>query len=251
MTATRGDTPGRAAPPARTRATRMPPDARITEILAVAREVFASRGFHATAVTEIAQRLGIAEGTVFKYFPTKRALLNQVIEHWYGDLFGDYGKELSVIHGARNRFRYLVWRHLRTIGEWPDLCRLIFSDVRAQPGYARSPLHKMNSKYTGLFVDVLREGVRSGEFRAGLPLELVRDLVYGGIEHHAWTYLYGNGALEPERSADQLTDLVCCGLESGRGTAAGGTVAQIGELADRLETLAKTLRTTAGSTDAS
>jgi len=221
----------------------MSQDARITEILAMAREVFAARGFHATAVTEIAQRLGIAEGTVFKYFPTKRALLNQVIEHWYGELFGDYGRELSMIDGARNRFRYLVWRHLRTIGEWPDLCRLIFTDVRAQPGYARSPLHKMNLKYTGLFVDVLRDGVRSGEFRAGLPLELVRDVVYGGIEHHAWHYLYGNGRLEPERSADLLTDLVCGGLEASLATSADTSLAQIGELADRLESVAKTLRT--------
>lgn len=196
------------------RAPRMDRGARIADILVAARRTFLERGFHSTAVAEIARSLGIAEGTIFKYFPTKRDLLNKVIEHWYGDLFGDYSKELGPIQGARHRFRYLVWRHLRTLAEWPGMCRLIFTEVRVQPDYAQSPLHEMNQRYTGLLVDVIRQGIRSKEFRAGISPELVRDLVYGGIEHHAWRFLYGNGELDPERVADQLTDLACSGVET-------------------------------------
>lgn len=240
--------PRRRAPGTRPRASRMPPDERMTEILSVARSVFSSRGFHATAVTEIAQQLGIAEGTVFKYFPTKRDLLNQVIEHWYGDLFGDYTKELSVIHGARNRLRYLIWRHLRTIGDWPGMCRLIFSDVRSQPGYSKSPLHRMNLTYTGLLMDVIREGIQAGEFRAGLPLELLRDLVYGGIEHHAWGFLYGSGTLDAERSADRLTALICGGIEAATGHETATAPQQLAELTGRLEQVVATLRRQADGT---
>lgn len=196
------------------RAARLDRDTRTSDILLAARTTFLSRGYHATAVWEIARSLGVAEGTIFKYFPTKRDLLNKVIEHWYGDLFGDYSKELGPIQGAKNRLRYLVWRHLRTVQEWPQMCRLIFTEVRTQPDYARSPLHEMNHRYTGLLVDVLREGVRNGEFRDGLPLDLVRDLVYGGIEHHLWRFLYGNGELDPQLVADQLADLVCAGVET-------------------------------------
>lgn len=208
----------------------------MSEILGVARQVFAARGFHATTVTEIAQTLGIAEGTVFKYFPTKRDLLNQVIEHWYGELFGDYAKELTAIHGARARLRHLVWRHLRTIGEWPDLCRLIFTDVRAQPGYSQSPLHRMNLRYTGLLLDVLRDGMRSGEFRADLPLELLRDLIYGGIEHHAWNFLYGRGALDVDGTAERLTELVCAGIQpAAPRTRKKASARPLSDLVDRLE----------------
>jgi AcrR family transcriptional regulator len=232
-----------AAPKApRQRASRMASDERAQEILAVARDVFVAHGFHASAVTEIAARLGVAEGTVFKYFPTKRELLNRVIEHWYGELFGDYTKDLSMIRGARNRLRYLVWRHLKTIRQWPGMCRLIFSDVRSQPGYPRSPLHRMNLKYTGLLVDVLREGIASGEFREQVPVELLRDLVYGGIEHHAWGFLYGNATLDAERSADQLTELVCAGIEPRAPSADSPEHTDLTALADRLERVAATLR---------
>ncbi len=202
---------GKRSAPAR--ALRMDRGERISDILVAARKTFWSRGYHATAVSEIARSLGIAEGTIFKYFPTKRHLLNRVIEHWYGDLFGDYSKELGPIQGAKNRFRYLVWRHLRTISEWPEMCRLIFTEVRVQPDYADSPLHEMNHRYTGLLVDVIREGIRNGEFREGIALELVRDMVYGGIEHHAWRFLYGSGELDPKLVADQMTQLLCSGME--------------------------------------
>lgn len=220
----------------------MTSDDRAQEILVVARDVFVARGFHATAVTEIANRLGVAEGTVFKYFSTKRELLNRVIEHWYTELFGDYTKDLSMIRGARNRFRYLVWRHLKTIREWPGMCRLLFSEVRSQPGYSRSPLHRMNLKYTGLFLDVVREGIDAGEFRDDAPLELLRDLVYGGIEHHAWGFLYGHAPLDAERSADQITELVCGGIEQRRSAAGTSAATELAALADRLERVAISLR---------
>jgi len=223
------------------RAPRMDRDARIADILVAARQTFLSRGFHAAAVAEIARALGIAEGTIFKYFPTKRDLLNKVIEHWYGDLFGDYSKELGPIQGAKNRFRYLVWRHLRTVAEWPEMCRLIFTEVRVQPDYAQSPLHEMNHRYTGLLVDIVRQGIRSKEFRADASPELIRDLVYGGIEHHAWRFLYGNGELDPKRVADQLTDLVCSGVETGKASTVSLDTRKFAELTATMERAVNTL----------
>ena len=41
---------------------------RIRDILRVARQVFSEAGFQAATTTEIAQRLGVSEGTVFTYF---------------------------------------------------------------------------------------------------------------------------------------------------------------------------------------
>lgn len=223
------------------RALRMDRGERISDILVAAQKTFWSHGYHATTVSEIARSLGIAEGTIFKYFPTKRDLLNRVIEHWYGDLFGDYSKELGPIQGAKNRFRYLVWRHLRTISEWPQMCRLIFTEVRAQPDYSDSPLHEMNHRYTGLLVDVIREGIRGGEFREGIALELVRDMVYGGIEHHAWRFLYGNGELDPKLVADQMTQLLCGGMEVEKTSTVALDTRRLAQLAATMERAVNTL----------
>lgn len=57
-------------------------------ILAVAREVFADRGPTATT-EEIATRAGVAVGTVFRHFPTKRALLQAIMKELRLELADD------------------------------------------------------------------------------------------------------------------------------------------------------------------
>jgi AcrR family transcriptional regulator len=44
-------------------------------IVEAAIEIFAERGYNGTATKDIAARAGVAEGTIFRYFPTKKELL--------------------------------------------------------------------------------------------------------------------------------------------------------------------------------
>lgn len=224
------------ARPLNRRAPRLAREARVEGILGAAREVFCERGYENTAVAEIAARLGVAEGTVFKYFETKRELLLQVLAQWYEQMAADYARDLKGVRGPRARLRWLIWRHLRSIRQSPQLCRLMFREVRSGQDYPGSRLHALNRRYTELLVGVLREGAKSGEFRADLPLPLLRDVVYGGIEHHAWKYLSGRGGLDADCIADQLTALLCEGLGRRRAERSlGRETRRLARIADRME----------------
>jgi AcrR family transcriptional regulator len=50
-------------------------------IVAAALGLFQSKGFDATTTKQIAKKAGIAEGTVFNYFPTKEDIALQFFEH--------------------------------------------------------------------------------------------------------------------------------------------------------------------------
>src|SRR5579862_1944941 len=54
--------------------------ARRMEIIETALKLFAEHGFDGTSTKNIAQAVGITEGLVFYYFPTKVALLAAVLE---------------------------------------------------------------------------------------------------------------------------------------------------------------------------
>ncbi len=54
------------------------PDKEI-RIINAAINAFSEKGFEATRTKEIAQRAGIAEGTIFRYFPTKDAILERMV----------------------------------------------------------------------------------------------------------------------------------------------------------------------------
>mgnify|MGYP000502896578 CR=1 FL=1 len=54
-------------------------DDRREDILEGALRCFVDRGFHGTAIPQIAQRAGVAAGTIYHYFPSKEALFAEIL----------------------------------------------------------------------------------------------------------------------------------------------------------------------------
>lgn len=202
------------------------------EILQAARELFSNKGYEHCSMAEIAARVGVVEGTVYKYFESKRELLLTVLGEWYEGLFGDYAEDLRGIHGTRARLQFLIWRHLRTLRDYPDLCRLTFNEFRVEKDYHGSELQKLNKRYTELLVQVLNEGMENGDIRDDLPANLLRDMIYGGIEHNAWPFLCGHGKLDIDAIAEQVTGLLWQGIAIQNFQT---ETQRLTELADRLE----------------
>lgn len=72
---------------------------REVEILREAGVVFASRGFHATSMDEIAERAGVSKPLVYNYFGSKESLYFAYVERSGGDLLGaivTIGREAST-----------------------------------------------------------------------------------------------------------------------------------------------------------
>jgi AcrR family transcriptional regulator len=189
---------------------------RASEILQAARDAFLDKGFERASVAEIAARVGVAESLVYSYFPTKRELLNEVLRGMYGPLIRDIETGFSRLQGLRSRLRFLIWRHLRVYVEEPGLSRIVLHEVRTGPEYFKSVLHDLHVEYTAFLMRTVGEAVDAGELPAGTDPELVRSLVYGGIEHQQWAALYGRGGrIDVEALADQWTEVVLHGIQPG------------------------------------
>lgn len=182
-------------------------------ILDAARDLFAERGFEGTAVSDIAGVVGVADGAIYKHFPSKRAVLFEVIREFYEPVIDASESSLAGIDGIRNQLRYLIWLQLRAFAEEPEVCRLIIAEARPMEDYYQSEIAELNRRWTSLFVGVVSEGQATGDIRDDFPASLVRDLVYGGIEHIAWAATSGHGSIDPDRMADDLMRLVCEGLQ--------------------------------------
>lgn len=185
---------------------------RAVEILAAARQTFLDKGFARASVSEIAAKVGVVEGLVYSYFPTKRDLLNEVMRGMYEPLIRDIDEGFSRLHGLRSRLRFLIWRHLRVYVEEPSLSRLVLHEVRTGPEYFKSVLHDLQVRYTAFLMRTVREAVASGELPQDTDEEMVRGLVYGGIEHRMWAVLFGRGTVDVEVAADRYTDIVLRGI---------------------------------------
>lgn len=191
---------------------RLPKEERIKEILAAAREVFSQHGYDDAAMAEIAARVGVVEGALYRHFDNKRDLLNRILSDFYVDLIEDVEQRLPGIKGARNRLHFLIWRQLTAFAEDPGYCWLVVSEVRPDKPFYRSAVHQFNRRYTAFAVHVIEEGIESGEFRADIAPLLVRDMMYGAIEHLMWRHLLSDSPVDVANQADAIADMVMRGI---------------------------------------
>lgn len=74
----------------------MSPAADLTHqrLIRAALELFSSRGYHDTTTAQIAKKAGVAEGTIYRHFPSKQQLLNELYraaQRWAAKAVEDSG----------------------------------------------------------------------------------------------------------------------------------------------------------------
>src|SRR6516162_6465795 len=65
---------------------RMSSDARRRQLLDVALELFAERGYHATSISHIIDRADVARGTFYQYFRSKREIFDSLLDHLFAEV---------------------------------------------------------------------------------------------------------------------------------------------------------------------
>lgn len=153
------------------------------DIISAARRLFAAKGYEATTMAEIAASLELAEGTVYLYFDNKRMLVTAVAIAWFGDIVDQTEREAETIAALPARLQFLIRSHLEMILAHPSMYLLFIREVRASPTYESSGGRALNRRYT----DLLRPCIDGVKPTPGLDFPVARDMVYGGVEHVAWS----------------------------------------------------------------
>jgi len=217
---------------------RMPAEKRVSDIMSAARAVLAERGAQESFISDVAERAGVVEGSLYRFFSSKRDLIEKVAEHWYEETLADYSAHFDGVRGTRNRLHFIIHHHLSIIKKEPALARMVFQEFRPAKNYRSTRLFALNQAYTQRVVETVKLAIRDGEFRGDFSPALVRDMIFGGIEHRVWAFLRNEGDFDVNQTANAVTDFVCGALgtpdaePANRVTAA---LSRIEAVADRLE----------------
>jgi TetR/AcrR family transcriptional regulator, fatty acid metabolism regulator protein len=193
---------------------RLAPEARETEILAAARGVLREVGYERFQAVEVARRCGISEGLVYRYFPTRADLLARVAEDWLTDVLANE-PDLAAYSSSEEGLREVIEYGFRVIRAEPALTRYILLGLRAAPQFRGTAVHRLNRSITHLCIRVLEAGVAKGEYRDDVPVTVVRDMIFGVIEHQTWAYLRGEGEFPPRRVAAGIASVIHSGMLTG------------------------------------
>lgn len=131
----------------------------------------------------IAERVGIAQPTVFRHFKTRDRILQAVIEWIARHLLGVVSSVAAGSGPADERLRQLLEQQLHFISKHRGLPRLLFSErLHQENAQLKGAVSRIMDAYTSTVAGLLREGIGSGVFRADLDADETARLILAMIQ---------------------------------------------------------------------
>jgi AcrR family transcriptional regulator len=103
-----------------------------TRILKAAQRLFASLGYDGTTTRELAQAAGVAEGTLFRHFANKKAILIEVATQGWIEILTDLLTELSEM-GSYKAVAQVMRRRMWNFQKNADMMRVCFMEAQFHP----------------------------------------------------------------------------------------------------------------------
>ncbi len=141
----------------RERGTRLPRSARRAQLLAAAQEVFAERGYHATAMDEIADTAGVSKPVLYQHFPGKLDLYLAILDLHTGELLDAVRTALDSTSDNKARVAATIAAYFAFVDRDDMPFRLVFeSDLTNDPG-VRQRVERMQSATAAAVAEVIGE----------------------------------------------------------------------------------------------
>jgi AcrR family transcriptional regulator len=148
------------------------PRRRGAAILDATAQVFADRGFYGASTQDIADVLGIRQASLYYYFSSKEAALEEVCLRGV-EGFLERAVAIAGASGtAREKIERLMRAHLAPLMDRRTYVRTFLNERQHLPIDSRRRIGRLSRAYERLIEDVLTSGVRDGEFRPDLDCRL-------------------------------------------------------------------------------
>lgn len=184
-------------------------EARREAILDAAAACFVERGYGATSVDDIAERLGVSKPTLYYHVGGKQELLGASFSRAL-DAYSDAVEDTAVTGvTGRERLHQVVQKYVEITTTVHGRCLHRVPDVELTPE-VRDRLRAVKRKVDARIRDLLREGVRDGSLRSA-DIRMSTFAISGAMNSVAQWYA-PSGKLNPDEIAERLWDSFAEGL---------------------------------------
>ncbi|MDN5896572.1 MAG: TetR/AcrR family transcriptional regulator [Nocardioides sp.] len=187
------------------------------ELLRIAGQLFARKGFRSTTVRDIADSAGILSGSLYHHFDSKETMVDELLDSFQRRLFETYDAIIAGEQSPREKLVAVARASFDAIDQHHSEVAIFQNDAGYLAEFDRfSYLIERNARFQQMWTDLLRAGITSGELRADLDVELVyrflRDTVWVAVR---W-YRPG-GSLSGDEVADQYISILLDGIAATEG----------------------------------
>ena len=181
------------------------------EILDVATDLFAEFGYSDAVTKDLAEKLQIGKGTIYRHFPSKRELFLSAVDRVMRRLRIHIDAAIAVVPDPVDRIEEGTRAFLGFFAEHPKFVELLIQERalfkdRTTPTYS-SHLERSKQRWHDLYRDLIAAG-RIRDMPVDRITTVFLDLAYGTI----FTNYFSNRSRSSEDQARDILDVVFRGI---------------------------------------
>ncbi|AUZ83701.1 TetR/AcrR family transcriptional regulator [Methylophaga nitratireducenticrescens] len=133
--------------------------------------------------TDIAKRMGLTQGALFRHFPTKDSILQAVLSWVTERLLSRVDRAAEGIQSPIAALEAIFMAHIDFVSEHPGVPRMLFGELQ-RPGETlpKRMVQTMIHHYGERLHSLLKAGVAQGELDATLDVDTAAVLFIGSIQ---------------------------------------------------------------------
>lgn len=186
---------------------RLPASERRRQLLDVALEVFASRGYHTTSMNQVAEAAGVTKPVLYQHFRSKKALYHELLEDVSSRLVDGIAKATAEATGPRQQVEAGLRSYFRFVNDNRAAFTLLFGGGNRRAGEFADAARRVE--------DTIAEVVASLIDVPGLDGDQRRLLAHGvvGLTEGASRHWEASGYQpEADELAQRMAELAWAGL---------------------------------------
>uniref|UniRef100_A0A832H429 TetR/AcrR family transcriptional regulator n=1 Tax=Oscillatoriales cyanobacterium SpSt-402 TaxID=2282168 RepID=A0A832H429_9CYAN len=185
-----------------------------TRILKSALRLFARQGYDGTTTRDLAEAANVAEGTLFRHFANKKAILIEVATQGWVEILTDLLTELSGM-GSYKAVAQVMRRRMLHLHENADMLRVCFMEAQFHPDLRDHIQLEVIAKMTDVAEAFFQTAMDQGVYRKMDP-KMVARVFLGmfAIAGFSQSTIMGPGAAatEMQQMAEGLADIFLNGV---------------------------------------
>jgi AcrR family transcriptional regulator len=188
---------------------------RTTGILEAARKVFAERGFHEATVDDIAEAAGVAKGTVYLYYQSKRDVYFAALKFGISEMYSSLLEETGKVSKPEEKLKALIAAKLAYFDKNRDFFKIYYSELGNIPSTHPSGIDDefklLYQEQARLVESILKEGTRKKvvrNLRTEQAAFAISDIIRGVVTHR----ILGWSKSKLHQDADFIFDMVWKGI---------------------------------------
>jgi TetR/AcrR family fatty acid metabolism transcriptional regulator len=177
-------------------------------------DLMAQKDFHSITTAQIAKNALVTEGLIYKYFKDKKDLLYQVLNEHFFEFLAKIENRTANKKACIEQLEVVIFSSLESYADNRIFAKILLLEVRNSLDFFESAAYEKVRKYTRTILEIIENGVKTGELNPDIDALILRKVILGAIEHACLGEIIFGKELDIDKVSSGISAIVFNGAKA-------------------------------------